>query len=171
MGRPEKASRTCKGLRRCGDLHEPAPTSSASTPSAARAKPSLLLRGLADGVRHDRTRRRRGRSRGPVGRSGAPWTRVVVEKPFGHDLASARALNLHLLEVFDERQLFRQPLPRQGDGSEPPRLPLRQQLVRAGVVARARRPRPNHVAESIGVEDAASSTSRPASRATSSRTT
>ena len=43
----------------------------------------------------------------PVGARDAPWTRVVVEKPFGHDLASARELNATLLSVFDERQLFR----------------------------------------------------------------
>jgi glucose-6-phosphate 1-dehydrogenase len=35
------------------------------------------------------------------------WTRIIVEKPFGHDLASAEALNRALLEVFDERQVFR----------------------------------------------------------------
>ncbi|MGI8460763.1 MAG: glucose-6-phosphate dehydrogenase [Solirubrobacterales bacterium] len=33
--------------------------------------------------------------------------RVVVEKPFGHDLASARALNEELHEVIDESQLLR----------------------------------------------------------------
>jgi glucose-6-phosphate 1-dehydrogenase len=33
--------------------------------------------------------------------------RVVVEKPFGHDLASARALNLELHAVIDESQLYR----------------------------------------------------------------
>jgi glucose-6-phosphate 1-dehydrogenase len=33
--------------------------------------------------------------------------RVVVEKPFGHDLASARALNAILLETFDEDHIFR----------------------------------------------------------------
>ncbi len=38
---------------------------------------------------------------------GAPWTRVVIEKPFGRDLESARQLNRHVLEVFDERQVFR----------------------------------------------------------------
>ncbi|HEX5725502.1 MAG TPA: glucose-6-phosphate dehydrogenase [Longimicrobiaceae bacterium] len=35
------------------------------------------------------------------------WTRVVVEKPFGRDLESARRLNAELLRVFDERQVFR----------------------------------------------------------------
>jgi glucose-6-phosphate 1-dehydrogenase len=34
-------------------------------------------------------------------------TRVVVEKPFGHDLESARALNRALLEVFAEKQIYR----------------------------------------------------------------
>jgi glucose-6-phosphate 1-dehydrogenase len=34
-------------------------------------------------------------------------TRVVVEKPFGHDLGSARELNRELLEVLDEPQVMR----------------------------------------------------------------
>jgi glucose-6-phosphate 1-dehydrogenase len=34
-------------------------------------------------------------------------TRIVIEKPFGYDLASARQLNADLLEVFDESQIFR----------------------------------------------------------------
>ena len=34
-------------------------------------------------------------------------TRIVIEKPFGYDLASARALNAQVLEVFDESQVFR----------------------------------------------------------------
>jgi glucose-6-phosphate 1-dehydrogenase len=33
--------------------------------------------------------------------------RVIVEKPFGHDLASARSLNRILLETFDEGHIFR----------------------------------------------------------------
>jgi glucose-6-phosphate 1-dehydrogenase len=35
------------------------------------------------------------------------WSRVIVEKPFGTDLASARKLNRQLGEVFDEDQIFR----------------------------------------------------------------
>ncbi len=35
------------------------------------------------------------------------WTRVVVEKPFGRDLASARALDERLHGCFDEKQIFR----------------------------------------------------------------
>ena len=33
--------------------------------------------------------------------------RVIIEKPFGHDLTSARALNLTLLGTFDEKAIFR----------------------------------------------------------------
>ena len=35
------------------------------------------------------------------------WSRIVVEKPFGHDLASAGALNDALVGVFDESQIYR----------------------------------------------------------------
>jgi glucose-6-phosphate 1-dehydrogenase len=35
------------------------------------------------------------------------WRRVVVEKPFGRDLDSARSLNRELLEVLDESQIYR----------------------------------------------------------------
>jgi glucose-6-phosphate 1-dehydrogenase len=35
------------------------------------------------------------------------WTRLVVEKPFGHDLASAQALNKMLWQHFDESEIFR----------------------------------------------------------------
>src|SRR5207253_2891188 len=45
---------------------------------------------------------------GGLGRSsGARDARVVVEKPFGRDLASAQALNKTLHEVFDESRIFR----------------------------------------------------------------
>ena len=35
------------------------------------------------------------------------WTRIIVEKPFGHDLASAQQLNEQVHAVFDESQIFR----------------------------------------------------------------
>jgi glucose-6-phosphate 1-dehydrogenase len=35
------------------------------------------------------------------------WRRVVIEKPFGNDLQSAKALNRSLHEVMDERQVYR----------------------------------------------------------------
>jgi glucose-6-phosphate 1-dehydrogenase len=34
-------------------------------------------------------------------------TRIVIEKPFGYDLASAKELNAQVLEVFQESQVFR----------------------------------------------------------------
>src|SRR2546425_11820369 len=37
----------------------------------------------------------------------ATGTRVIVEKPFGHDLSSARELNRILLGAFDEADIFR----------------------------------------------------------------
>src|SRR5581483_11873647 len=38
---------------------------------------------------------------------GLPWSRVVIEKPFGRDLPSARELNRTVSAVVDEAQIFR----------------------------------------------------------------
>jgi glucose-6-phosphate 1-dehydrogenase len=38
---------------------------------------------------------------------GGPEARIVIEKPLGHDLASAEALNAHLSAAFDESRLYR----------------------------------------------------------------
>ncbi len=38
---------------------------------------------------------------------GGPYTRVIIEKPFGEDLESARALNRIAVSIFRERQVFR----------------------------------------------------------------
>jgi glucose-6-phosphate 1-dehydrogenase len=35
------------------------------------------------------------------------WRRVIIEKPFGHDLESAKALNQQLLKVVAEQQIYR----------------------------------------------------------------
>jgi glucose-6-phosphate 1-dehydrogenase len=40
-------------------------------------------------------------------REEGSWTRVIIEKPFGHDRASARELNKTVLDVFDESQVYR----------------------------------------------------------------
>src|SRR4051812_42447889 len=40
-------------------------------------------------------------------RSTEGWTRVIVEKPFGRDLASAQALNAEIGKHFDESEIFR----------------------------------------------------------------
>jgi glucose-6-phosphate 1-dehydrogenase len=43
---------------------------------------------------------------GMLAEDGA-WRRLVIEKPFGTDLASARALNSELLKLVDEHQIYR----------------------------------------------------------------
>lgn len=46
-----------------------------------------------------------------IGRSrlhkSSGWTRIVIEKPFGHDLQSARELNRLLHKYFEESQIYR----------------------------------------------------------------
>ena len=39
--------------------------------------------------------------------SANSWVRIIVEKPFGRDLASAKELNLRVLKVFEEHQVYR----------------------------------------------------------------
>ncbi|MGA7611893.1 MAG: glucose-6-phosphate dehydrogenase, partial [Xanthobacteraceae bacterium] len=39
--------------------------------------------------------------------SEGAWRRVIVEKPFGHDLPSAEALNAQILKVLSEDQIYR----------------------------------------------------------------
>jgi len=41
----------------------------------------------------------------PDGKRG--WVRVIVEKPFGYDLGSARKLNREIREAFEEEQIYR----------------------------------------------------------------
>ncbi|MGX7950404.1 glucose-6-phosphate dehydrogenase [Oleidesulfovibrio alaskensis] len=41
------------------------------------------------------------------GENGSPWRRVVFEKPFGHDLASALELDSRLCSVLRQEQIFR----------------------------------------------------------------
>jgi glucose-6-phosphate 1-dehydrogenase len=45
-----------------------------------------------------------GLSKNPNGKS---WTRVIIEKPYGRDLASAKRLNQTVYKAFDEPQVFR----------------------------------------------------------------
>jgi len=40
-------------------------------------------------------------------RSAQGWVRLIIEKPFGHDLASARMLQKTIEEFFEEREVFR----------------------------------------------------------------
>lgn len=41
------------------------------------------------------------------GHQGNSWTRIVIEKPFGKDLDTARNLDKKLAEIFEEKQIFR----------------------------------------------------------------
>jgi glucose-6-phosphate 1-dehydrogenase len=42
-----------------------------------------------------------------VRQSENAWRRVIIEKPFGHDFASAEALNAQILKVLSEDQIYR----------------------------------------------------------------
>jgi glucose-6-phosphate 1-dehydrogenase len=46
-------------------------------------------------------------SAGLMEESNQHWRRVIIEKPFGHDLESAKTLNVQLLKVADEKQIYR----------------------------------------------------------------
>ena len=42
-----------------------------------------------------------------LNRSRKGWTRIIIEKPFGHDLGSAKELNRQVGKVFKEEQVYR----------------------------------------------------------------
>ena len=73
------------------------------------------------------------------------FARLVIEKPYGHDLASARELDAHRARrVRRAAGLPDRPLPRQGDRPERPRPALRQRHLRADLEPDLRRPRADH---------------------------
>lgn len=39
--------------------------------------------------------------------ANAPWSRVIIEKPFGHDLNSAQELQSHISKYLSEKQIYR----------------------------------------------------------------
>ena len=82
-------------LRRPGDLRARCAASSArrKRPLHYLAIPPSLFATVVERARH--------------GRAAREGARVVVEKPFGRDLASARALNRTLHAVFPESSIFR----------------------------------------------------------------
>jgi len=45
--------------------------------------------------------------RAGLNRQERGWTRIIIEKPFGHDLASAQELNAQIHAAFDEPQIYR----------------------------------------------------------------
>ncbi|HEX7010250.1 MAG TPA: glucose-6-phosphate dehydrogenase [Phycisphaeraceae bacterium] len=48
-----------------------------------------------------------GRAWCSINRETRPWQRIIVEKPFGHDLASAQHLNRVLGRVFEDESIYR----------------------------------------------------------------
>ena len=78
-------------------------------------------------------------------RSGsARGARVITEKPFGTDLASARELNAPAARGLRRAlHLPDRPLPRPRGGAEPAGAALRQRHVRAGLEPQPHRPRPD----------------------------
>src|SRR5690348_1904043 len=44
---------------------------------------------------------------GLVNEEHGRWRRVIIEKPFGHDLESAKALNTEIKKTLQERQIYR----------------------------------------------------------------
>ena len=77
--------------------------------------------------------------------SEGAWRRVVVEKPFGHDLPSAKELNAGILKVLSEDQIYRID---HFLGKEPVQnimvLALRERHLRAALEARSHRSCADH---------------------------
>jgi glucose-6-phosphate 1-dehydrogenase len=48
-----------------------------------------------------------GLAKAGLNRSDTGWTRIILEKPFGHDLESARELNEVVHNAFDEKDVYR----------------------------------------------------------------
>ena len=71
-------------------------------------------------------------------------SRIIMEKPFGTDLASARHAQRPAPRGLPRgADLPDRPLPRQGGGAEHPGLPLRQRPLRADLAPPPHRPRPD----------------------------
>ena len=103
---PAAFDRLCGLLRYVdGDYRDPATfealreaLGSAQRPAHYLAIPPVLFETVVEHLAQSGCATEAGCSRG---------ARVIVEKPFGHDLASAQELNRLLLGTFDERAIFR----------------------------------------------------------------
>ena len=99
--------------------------------------------------------------------------RIVVEKPFGRDLASAQELNATLHTVFPEERIFRiDHYLGKESGRGPARVPLLEHAARAGVEPQLRAQRAGHdVGDDRRRGPRQRSTTASAPSATCSRTT
>jgi glucose-6-phosphate 1-dehydrogenase len=88
-----------------GDMNDPALYSALAEKTAATGQRNALFylstqpsyyRTVVDGLAHAHL------NNGTHG-----WRRIIVEKPFGHDLPSAHSLNAHLQAAFPERETYR----------------------------------------------------------------
>ena len=70
-----------------------AATASSTSPPSRRSSPSIVAQLGRVGLDHER--------------HDGGWRRVVIEKPFGHDLDSAKRLNREVGKVFRESQVYR----------------------------------------------------------------
>ena len=77
-----------------GWTRQPAPRATTSSTSPSRTV-SLAWRSPDSGAA------------GLVTEGDGQWRRVVIEKPFGHDLPSAKALNAEILRTLQEPQIYR----------------------------------------------------------------
>lgn len=59
---------------------------------------------LSEGCGHPSTH---STNSGQAGSGQTKWTRLIIEKPFGKDLATARMLDKKLSQIFEEEQIFR----------------------------------------------------------------
>ena len=81
-----------------------------------------------------------GKRRGAEG-----WTRLIIEKPFGHDLAVRAGPHRADQPLLHRgRGLPHRPLPRQGDRSEHAGAAVRERHLRADLEPPVHRPRPDH---------------------------
>jgi glucose-6-phosphate 1-dehydrogenase len=97
-------------------------------------------------------------------RAAEGWVRLIIEKPFGHDLESAKALNAEIQEHFSEGEVFRID---HYLGKETVQNMLALRFANGSSSTTCRSPSPSR----SGSKVAPATTSRQARSATSSRTT